>query len=94
MISNFELNEFACNFGVRDLKIDHGMDYYDRITGLRGFETAMMVSNRRPEVTLTIPLDQLERLMKMTDDMNPGKSIAAQEALDQYLMIRNLSRKY
>ena len=94
MITNFELTEFVYNFGLRDLKIDHEMDYYDRITDLRGFETAMMVSSRRPEVTLTIPLDQLERLIKMTDDMNPGKSIAAQEALDQYLMIRNLSRKY
>jgi len=54
----------------------------------------MIVNNRRPGVTLTIPLDQLERLIKMVDDMDPGKSIAAQEALDQYLMIRNLSRKY
>lgn len=92
MISNFELNEFACNFGVRDLRIDHDMDRYDRVTGMRGFETAMMVNKYRSEVTLTIPLDQLERLLKIVDDMNPGKNAATQEALDQYLMLRNLTR--
>jgi hypothetical protein len=91
MISNFELNEFTRNFYLRDLRFDNDMGY-DPVTGLRGYETAMMVTNHRPTVTLTIPLDQFERLLKIVDDMDPGKNAATQDALDQYLMLRNLTR--
>ena len=89
MLDHWKIEEFCQKFYVRSVSVSDPATF-----NVHGFanQYAIMGQEQR-EVTITMTADQLMRMVDMLDDMDPGRCIAAQEALEHYLTIRRLSRE-